>query len=693
MTMMATLPGPRQGARRAPGLVVAALVMLGALPLGGAACEPKVPIVDVGATFAVAEATWFEAEETLFVFYRVDVVQGLSSSARMELGYVTDTERVEPAPLASFAPVHEHVAVDCGARSLCGSWSLRIADTPRNVTLRLRYHEDGDLTLAAPLAFTVVQRGDTHTNRSAIVYGVFDEENTSVQWRLRHQFPAVRNPDATALGLRRRFVVDEAVHGDLAGRALADLVPENTYAYGALARCPGSFSSAGFSATETNARAAFAAEVLPVEAGSSSVVCATATVFDATGAFATVAFAQKNPEVGPAMPRLRSPIAEVTPIDLFLELCAIELTDEEHRAMQLQRLLQGEGDVVCVDDFDDPEFVIRFARRLQDLVDETRVVGNDMVFRIGLHRPENQRLLPVQLETALSLVIDEEDRKSSPRLVGAFVFDSAAYLPSDPRVARHAVWCPSGFGGDTLEDIPDVPVRGCAVVPLPPLTLGPLSISSLPILPTRRQFRTFVDTFGVAQAGRMLDLEFVAPVRTPLSFDVDLDGAGVATFFNNEAVTTDGGDAFSFCFDEAGTPVVFLGPAELSELPLPLELLPEVHAAFPQERYPLGLAWDSPFLMTMEYEVVAAGAVTAVGFTVPFGLATPAEGFEGSPLWFGDEVDLQDVLLRCDRFCRHPTFDSAGVYNARNLFDETYRNQCYVPRFPRRSDGGFPDDP
>jgi len=260
-------------------------------------------------------------------------------------------------------------------------------------------------------------------------------------------------------------------------------------------------------------------------------------------------------------------------------------------------------------------------------------------------------------------------------------------------VARHVVWCPSGFGGPILDEIPDVPARGCAVVPFPPLTLGPLSVSSLPIFPTRRQFRTFVDTFGVAQAGRMLRHDFVAPVRTPLSFDIDLDGAGIATFFNNEAIGTDENDAFSFCFDDAAGPVVFIGPAELSELPLPLELLPEVHAAFPQERYPIGLAWDSPFLMTMEYEVVAAGAVTAAGFTVPFGLASPAEGFEGSPLWSGDEVVLGEILRRCDRFCRHPTFDSAGVYNVRSLFAETFRNQCYAPRFPRRSDGGFPDDP
>lgn len=656
-------------------------------------CEPKVPIVDVGATFVVADATWFEEEQTLFVFYRVDVVQGLAASARMELGFVTDTIRQDPEPLRSFAPVHEHVDVNCGPHSLCGSWSLAVADPPRDVTLRLRYHEDGALTLAAPLAFSIVQSGPAHTNRSAIVYGVFDEANSSVQWRLRHQFPAIRNPDATALGLRRRFDVRDVTYGTVIEDAVVGALPENPFGYGAIDRCrTAGVVDAELSPTETSERAAWAAEVLPVDAGSAAMLCGLASVDDAVGVFSTTALAQKNPEVAPAFPRLRSPIATATSINLFLERCAQQTTDPEHRAMQLQRLLMTEDDVVCVDDFLDADFVERFAQGLQARIDTLRVDGEDMVLRIGLHRPNNVSLLPVQLERALSLVVAEEQTKSSPRLAGAFVFDSASFAPTDPFVALNVVWCPSGIGGDVLGDIPDTTPRSCAVLALPPIRLGPLSISSLPILPSRRQFRTFVDRFGVAQAGRMTDLEFVAPIRTPLSIDVAVDGFGT-TFFNNEAITTDGGDAFSFCNGDAATSVVFLVPPDISTEPLPIEFLPEFHAVAGLERYPLGILWDAPFLMKMQYEVVAAGAVTAAGFTVPFGVGTPSEGFEGSALWFGDEVDLSDILLRCDRFCRNPTFDSAGVYNVRTLFDDTFRNQCYTPRFPRRTDGGFPDDP
>src|SRR5690606_2492812 len=99
------------------------------------------------------------------------------------------------------------------------------------------------------------------------------------------------------------------------------------------------------------------------------------------------------------------------------------------------------------------------------------------------------------------------------------------------------------------------------------------------------------------------------------------------------------------------------------------------------------------YLLSIEYETFAAGAVTVEGFTVPFGLASPAEAFLGSALWLQDSFDLSTVLLRCDRFCAHPTFDSAGVYNVQLPFADTFRSQCYVPRFPEPPGAEFPLDP
>lgn len=683
-------------ARRVMAVVGACLAFCLSLGLGGAACEPKVPIVDIGANFAIAEVTWFEEEQTMFVFFRVNAEQGLSDASQIELAFVTDDENVPFAPLASFPSVHEHVAASCGRHTFCGSASLRVQSPPRNVRLRLRYHRDGALTLDAPVSFQQVLTGPAHTNRSAIVYGVFDSANSSVQWRLRHQFPTIRNPEATVLGLRRRFSVDDVVHGDISdtGVGVLDVAPDNPYGYGLLgAACPTTFAPLALQPVETSERAIFSPDTLGLEVAPSALLCANSTVSDATGDVVITAIAQKNPQVQPAVPELRSPIRPTTRIGFFFELCATEIIDEDHRQMQLQRLLLDESDVHCVDDFRTDGFVFRLAEFLQERIDLTRVDGDDMVLVMGLQRADRETLLPVLLEQALSLVVDEESQKSSPRLAGGFVFDSAAYTPGDALVSRHVVWCPSGFGGTDLEGIADGPVRSCAVQLDSTIVLGPLSVSSLPILPTRRQFRTFVDRFSVDQAGTMRTLTFRAPIRTPVSVDVPFAEFGIATFFNNEAVTADVGDSFSFCADDAAGSVVFMGPPEISAEPLPLAFLAELHATLPQARYPIGLAWDSPYLARFRYNAVAAGAVTVADFTVPFGLSSPAEVFEGSAVWFEESFDLRKVLLRCDRFCAHPTFDSAGVYNARTLFRDAMRNQCYRPRFPNRDDGGFPDDP
>ena len=653
--------------------------------------EPKVPITDIGAFFSIADATWFEREETLFFFYRVEASQGLSEFSQIEIAWRTDDVVQEFAPLSSLPMVHEHVAVSCGPRTVCGSASIHVVKPPRNVQMQLRYHKDGELTLDANVPLTFVNISVPNNERSAVVYGVFDENNTAVQWRLRHQFPALRNEEVEALGLRRRLIVDEMGHGSMSedGRTL---FATNVYGYGASATCPDNlYTPLGFAPVETNARAAFAAETMPLSASASSEVCARSTVFDPLGPFSTVAIARKNPEVAAAFPTLRTPVKSTTQIGFFLETCNT-ISSDIHRAMQLQRTQLSEDDAVCIDDFAAADFVTRLARRFQDRINDVRVAGNDMVLVIGLQRPDRLRAVSVAVEAALALVVEEEAVKSSPRLAGAFVFDSAGYGVTNTAVARNVLWCTSTFGGVDLEEIDNVSARTCAVQANIDIVLGPIRIASLPILPTRQQYLTFVNKFSEAQTGFMNSLDFRAPSRTPQSDNLDLGSFGTATIFNNEAVTAEITDSFSYCADSDVGNVVFRS-VFLNTPPLPLSVLPDFHAASPQTRYELGLGWDFPYLAQLNYTTVTAAAVTVTDFTIPFGPSSPVEEFFGSGVWFQETFDLSDVMLRCDRFCSHPTFDNAGVYNVQAFFDVTYRSQCYRPKFPTRSDGGSPLDP
>lgn len=649
------------------------------------ACE-KVPLTNVNAGFALAEAAWFEEEETLFVFWRVDAEQGLGPESQIEVTWLTDDAETPWTAVSAIPPVHTHVPVDCGSKSICGSTSIHVAGRPVRAGVRLRYHRDGELVLNTNLSLHHVGIGPPHTNRSLVVYGVHDQTNTRVQWRARHQFPSIRNEEAQELGLRRLFRVLDPSHG--APNVAFDA---NPYGYGGLGACPGDLAPLGWTPVETTNRAAFAPETLPVAATASPVVCARSEVTDARGTFEAVAFARKNPEVAPAFPIIHSPIKTNTPIGFILRPCQREISGV-HLSMQVQRLLLEGAPEICIDDWQSARFKQELVTRVRARIDLMRAEGNDMVLEFVLHQDAGDAFAKV-IEEALEELLIVELMKSSPRVSGAFVFDSLVHKVSSEAIRRLVLWCPANVVGDDLEQIPSTAERTCPVqLDTPDIQVGPVRFTSLPILSTRKQYLTFVERYSESQAGRSTAVQYRAPEMTPVTEHVPVGEFGVATFFNNETITASPTEAFSFCAETEGAQnAVFR--VDAAPDPMPLAALPEVHASAPQPAYELGLVWDFPYLMRLQYEVVVAGAATAVGLTIPFGVALPAEAYYGTPLWQTGDFDLRDVLLRCARFCEHPTFDSAGVYNVLQPFRSTYASLCYRPRYPVLVDGGFPRDP
>jgi hypothetical protein len=649
--------------------------------LGG--CE-KVPIVDIAARFALADSTWYAEEDTLFLFYRVDAEQGLGPASQLELAYRTDETDLGWTPLAELSPVHTHLPVDCGSRARCGSTSLRIPQVPRQVRLRLRFHREGETTLDAPVAFNVVGRGPAHTNRSLLVYGVFDESNGHIEWRVRHQFPSLRNEEVRALGLRRSLRISDPRHG---GVPLP--LPDNPYGYAFAAACPPALLPLGWAPRETTLPAVFEDTALPLAASPSPTVCAEATVTDGKGTFQTAALARKNPEVRPAFPLLRSPIRQNTAVGFLLRPCDRTIS-EPHRALQVQRLLIAGEPEICVDDVRDPTLAQRLTVQFRARLDEKRALGKDMVLTVALHHDDTTGALAGALEQALEQVLPAERDRGSPRVSGAFVFDSVGYALRRRELRSLVLWCPARVtAGEPGSTAP----RDCPLLPiLPQLRLGPFTISNLPILPTRAQYLSFVDMYSEAQAGRMRELQFLAPERTATSENVPVGEFGVATFFNNEVLTPAPSDAFSYCAsgDPLSSAVVFR-TAAVPEV-LPIAALPEFHETAPQPSYALGLLWDFPFLTRLTYESPIAGSASAFSLTVPFGVSLTQMDHYGAEIWQQGEFSLRNTLLQCTRFCTHPTFDSAGVYNVTSSF-RAYRDKCYGPRNPVPHPEGSPRDP
>ena len=684
----------------------AAIAAACALTLSGCA---KVPIVAVNAGFARADISWYAEEETLFVFYEVTAEQGLGDPSVIELSYVTDDAPLDWTALSDLPQVHAHVPVDCGSKSLCGSASIAVAQEPRSVRLRLRYHRDGELALDAAPVYNVIGPGDPWSNRSYLVYGVLDEANQRVQWRGRHQFPTLRNEQASELGLRRALTVADRTYGT------SLLNPsDNPYGYGAT--CPSSFTPAAMSDVETIERAVFDAEDLPQDASDAASICGQATVTDATGTFTTGAVARKNPEVRPAFPELRSPIRDATPVPFFLEPCDRTIS-AEHEAMQRQRLLIGDIPSFCIDDWDSPDFVDRLTVAFTDAVEAERPAGNDIVLVIGIHQDEAGVAEAVQ--EALAELVPDERLRASPRLAGAFILDSDGRGIDASELARSTLWCPFTVTGTETEETLSLAELTCAIAPdNATIDLGPFSFGLLPILPSREQYLDFIDTFSEDLAGEVLDAHFRTPEFATTADHADLAGYGVATFLNEEQITAEPQDAFSYCVTDATDVYVFRSPfmetdaylalilqacasgqlsADVCALAgqrlLPIQLLPDWHNAIGESSYSLGLGWDFPFLLRMDYETYATGSITAFSLSVPFGIATNGESYLGTSMWTTEVFSLAEELTQCDRFCDHPTFDSAGVYQISSPFRLTYANACYVPRFPTPADSGFPLDP
>ncbi|MBN2801260.1 MAG: hypothetical protein JXX28_19120 [Deltaproteobacteria bacterium] len=680
--------------RGAP-LALAALLL-------GTSCS-KVPISDVQAGFALADASWFAEEETLFLFYQVEAEQGLGEPSVVEVRYTTDQGGLDWTPITELPTVHTHLPVDCGPNTLCGSASLAVPLEPREVALRLRYHRDGALALNAATVFNAVGEGPAYTHRSLTLYGVFDEENQRIQWRGRHRFPTIRNEQAEALGLRREFWVEGVRYGD------ATLsTPRNPYGYDAA--CPDAFSDAGLSSVHTDARAVFHAQDLPLDAADASIACGEATVTDALGTFTAGAVARKNPEVRAAFPVLRSPIAEARPIQFMLGPCDDEFS-EEHEAMQRQRLQLGGVPTWCIDDWQTPGFVEALEVALSGAVEAARPAGEDMVLVIGLHQDEPG--VTAAVEEALARVVPAERHRSTPRLVGAFVFDSATHGIALPELSPVTLWCPAKSTGS------DTSSQTCPTMPdLLNLDLGPFTFDLLPILPSRTKYLEFLETYSVSQGGEVTALHYLAPEFATTSEHIDLGEYGVVTFLNGETFPADADDAFSYCERGDTGPIVvrsrLMRDPEVQEalseacwegqVPdslcgwlgagmLPISSLPDWHNILREDSYELGLFWEFPFLLRMEYRMVIAGSATAFGLTVPFGVGSPAESYYGSAQWAQESFSLDQALSQCRRFCDHPTFDSAGVYHVLDPFRTTYANACYGPDYPVPGDSGFPVDP
>lgn len=670
---------------------IIAIIILAAITQGTCA---KVPLHHSEPLFQLAEGSWFADEQTLFVFYELSIAKGHSPLSQVEVRWTTDSGTEPWKPLSAIENVHPHVEASCSPGiTHCGSVSPRVQLRPRDLELRFRYHPAGALTEDTIPALNLVDGGAGSPSRSAHIYGVFDSQNRFIQWRSRHNIPGLRNNQVTALGLRRWFRVTDFHIGDWPS-ALPNpaniAVGNNPYLYGSLPSCDSLATPwATESTVETTARASFLSDRLPDSVAAAPMVCGAAEVIDGKGLYTAAAIARKNPDVEAPLTELRTPIAQAIPLCSVLKSCAAP-ANSVHLAMQQQRLLCTNLTEICLENLAGLGDQTGLEQIFLSQASGSRTPGQDSLFTVIVHHDDATGVLQNSVEKALGQVLTLERDRTTPRVVGAFVFDSWPHRMTDDEALLSTLWCPAPTLGE--DDLPDLSSDTCRVVPDLGIQLGPLSLRVLPILPTRDAYTTFLRTRSDSDTGRMTALNFLAPLRTPLSLNAYEADGSVSTFFNSDTIPLTAGQVLSYCpMANEGWPFVFRTASESTTRSLHSLAAATLET---DEVVELGLRWPFPYFVRLTYQVTLSGAVTAFSASIPFRQSAANSTEAGIELWSRASFPLAPLLKRCTRFCAHPTFNATGAYEVRRLFTTSYRGDCYQPSFPNpAAPEEFPYDP
>lgn len=414
----------------------------------------KVPLKRYFPETRVAVSSWFAREQTLFLFWDLSIDEGFADDAVVEISVRTENGETGFRDVQSFPSVHRHSRVKCGSKALCGSQSVAFADRVLSAEMRVRFKRDGRLSDEIPLVHQSIESGQTAQTLSAALYGVFDQANEVIQWRLRHQIPGLPNAEVRRLGLNRRFKLVPKRYGErLASERQNRAIPDglgnvNPYAFGfdETAACPAGYAAewAGALPVETEAPARWSDEPVPAEGRTAAVVCAEGQLEAASGEIPVHALALRNPETETAYGQLATSVRPARLLKFLLAPCGRTIS-EDHLNMQAQRLLMDRTVDVCLERTSQDVMQTRMASAFAAALDAERVSGEDMALLIAFHHddPSGDGVWHRALKGALESTLEYEQSKSSPRGVGAYVFDSLAAGELPQALSRQVLWCPS----------------------------------------------------------------------------------------------------------------------------------------------------------------------------------------------------------------------------------------------------------
>jgi hypothetical protein len=386
-------------------------------------------------------------------------------------------------------------------------------------------------------------------------------------------------------------------------------------------------------------------------------------------------FARRNPEIRSADVRVNTPLTAARQLPVFVRVCesdpfAGSLVDQEFLEYQSKVLaMDGRAIDVCFRNGGEATFRAEVASHLTSrlLTARAEPATSDMIFVILLHENFSVEFLTMQgiVAEELSRLIQEDRTKTSPRLVGGFVYAGSTGFSPTAAQSQLLLWCPQELDRSVLDPI-NAPLAdlNCTILPAAKLDLRFINfVTPLGPLPALQQYKDYVKRYGETGIARRPQLSFSSVPTGPNTIQEDETSV---TYFDGERFVINTGEYARFCADKL-TPDINSFRFRTPDLPVDIAGLDPFTISRvwltddAPNSYRIGLSWEYPFVGRLTYTSAISGQVVSI---VPFQRSFRSYEILGDEKWNRASWDLGSLTEICRAYCDHPFFDEHGTYQA-----------------------------
>lgn len=672
-------------------------------------CDPhKVPLNYSPREIELVASHWYENEKVTYLFFKIRGAAKIDSLDLMEWTLVDSESSEQQSLYQPFRPesaVHEHRLVPC-AQDLCGSFSVYSKQAPRKARMRLKYHAKSLLFAESETVVNSHSDDGTSNSFSQLLFGTFDALNTHLQIHTLANFGTPLNGEISSYGLTRRLRIN--------GGAAYHWTKTTLDQQRRLLRTPTLFSQTPCDQwAEKDPRLQISnhwdfttrSESLPLwipisltSANEAPGVCFRAEFLDQKGQTLTsgVLIGRKNPEVLALPLKIKTPLQPARSIPIILSYC--EKQGAETPAMtsilflEYQKFIlqaQGQSTDLCFNVGQEETFEGKLKGLLADKLRKAKasaVSQRDFIFTVILNHRQNSEFQGFQeiVASQLHLLIESERLKQSPRLVGAFVYDSDAHFQTPQLAHQNIIWCPQMplQPSSATNERFDAGIN-CLVNDAEMLKSSLLNfLIPMGPFPSLTTYENYWNQYG--DKGFIRDPQFEVKSVTVNALTVQ-DLKERTTFFESETLHLEPSEGLRLCFENDFKNSLlphlrFRSLQESDKILTANELIPYTAESALGISLQLGIFWEYAFYGGIRYNTPVSGSVLGL---IPFEKSFKSYTILGDQKWQLSEWNLNNYFQKCQRFCDHPFFDEAGIYQLNERWKTPSALHCVRSKAPR----------